>query len=89
MVEKNYFNLYTTYILNDRKLYENIMKDPYSLKKKKIKIPEYYYEPDYAFPNLNYCVYKFGSKKDRMNRILKMYYVRDINPEKNWYRIIR
>ena len=74
---KNYFNLLTATILFSRKLYEKIMKHPYSVKYQKFirkLLDSHYFQFDYGFPNLNYCVYTFGTKKDRMNRIKKMYY---------------
>ena len=77
---KNYFNLLTIEILFDKKKYEKIMKNPYSIKYDKFirKVMEsHYYQLDYGFPNLNYCTYTFGTKEDRMNRIRKMYYDHD------------
>mgnify|MGYP005846763689 CR=1 FL=1 len=85
---KNYFNLLTITILFNKDLYEKVMKDPYKLKKIKIPLSKYYYEYDYGFPNLNYCVYKFGNKKDRIQRIKKMYFSK--KPQARfWFRIIR
>jgi len=75
---KNYFNLLTITILLKKKLYEKIMKYPYSVKYQKFirkLLDSHYYQLDYGFPNLNYCVYTFGNKKDRMTRIKKMYYL--------------
>ena len=74
---KNYFNLLTATILFNRKLYEKIMKYPYSVKYQKFirkLLDSHYFQLDYAFPNLNYCVYTFGTKEDRIDRIKKMYY---------------
>lgn len=71
---KNYFNLMTMTILFDRKLYEEIMTDPYLAKEKKIQYSGYYYQYDYGFPNLNYCTYTFGTDEDRRDRIRKMYF---------------
>ena len=84
---KNYFNLLTMTILFDTNLYEKIMQNPYSIKKNKITTSNYYYEHDYAFPNINFCTYKFGSKYDRKNRITKMYYSE--KPKgKYWFKLI-
>ena len=64
------------------------MKNPYSIKNYKFNLPEYYYEYDYGFPNLNFCVYSFGSKKNRMDRIEKMYYFYP-SKSKYWFKIIK
>ena len=53
------------------------MKYPYSVKYQKFirKLLDcHYFQLDYGFPNLNYCVYTFGTKADRIDRIKKMYY---------------
>ena len=90
---KNYFNLLTSSILFNKPVYEKVMDNPYNLSSIikgfdiKFVLPEHYYEYDYGFPNLNYCIYKTGHKKDRLKRIEKMYYCE--NCEKNWFRIIR
>ena len=87
---KNYFNLLTMTILFNRKLYENVMKNPYKLITHRLidKLLDntHYYQMDYGFPNLNMCVYTFGTKEDRTNRIKKMYYSK--NPEKYWKKLI-
>lgn len=85
---QNYFNLMTMTILFDRRLYETIMRDPYQLKSMNIALPQYYDQQDYCFPNLNLCVYKIGTKKDRLNRIEKMYYNKDGDKAKYWFRLI-
>jgi len=85
---KNYFNLYTATILTNRKLYEEIMQNPLKITNKQVTLPEFYYEHDYAFPNINYCAYRIhDDEKERLNRIRRMYYSRDA--EKNWYKLIR
>jgi hypothetical protein len=85
---KNYFNLLSITILFDKDLYETIIKNPYKLKNMKIPLSKYYYEYDYGFPNLNYCIYKFGTKENRTERIKKMYFSK--KPEAMyWFRIIR
>lgn len=85
---KNYFNLLTISILFDRDLYKEIMHRPYKIKNKKFELSNYYYEYDYGFPNLNYCVYTFGTLADRMERIKKMYYSE--KPKATWwFRLIR
>lgn len=84
---KNYFNLLTSHILFSKKLYEEVMNNPLSIKNKDIKLSEYYYQYDYGFPNLNYCKYLIGSENDRLERIKKMYYNIN-NPYKYWFKII-
>ena len=54
-------------------------------KLKKIILPHYYYQLDYAFPNINCCKYSIGTKEDKINRISKMYYTGD---SKYWYKIL-
>lgn len=83
---KNYFNLLTSVILSNKNLYEIIMSNPYSINKIKIDLPEFYYEYDYAFPNLNFCMFKVGTDKDRKFRIKKMYY--DKEAEKYWFKLL-
>ncbi len=87
---KNYFNLLTMTILFNRKLYEHIMKSPYKLISKhfidRLLDHTHYYQLDYGFPNLNMCVYTFGTKEDRINRIKKMYYRK--TPTKYWKKLI-
>src|SRR5438132_788042 len=68
---KNDFNLYTSTILFDRDLYETIMHDPENKSIMNIRIPQFYYQQDYGFPNLNFMVYSFGDKEDWINRINK------------------
>ena len=80
---KDHFNLLTMTILLSRKLYENTMGN--SINKNRIKLPEYYHQLDYAFPNINCCVYNIGDEKLRIKRITKMYYGKD---DRNWYKII-
>ena len=67
---KNLFNTYCMTVLFDRELYERVMRDPTS----KVDLPEYYYQGDYGFPNVNCCVYEFGDDILRINRVKKMYY---------------
>jgi len=86
--DKNYFNLLTMTILFDRELYEKIMKNPFTLKNTKIQLSNFYYQYDYGFPNLNFCTYKFGTKKDRLDRIKKMYYYDGKNRSKYWKKLI-
>ena len=82
---KNKFNLYTSVVLFNRNLYENIMKLPENIKN--IYIPKYYYEYDYGFPNLNFCKPFIQTKNFRILKINKMYY--DHNPENNWFKLIK
>lgn len=82
---KNYFNLYTMTILFNQNLYQQVMENPYSIKTLHIDLPEYYYQLDYAFPNLNFITYDFGTEEERLQRILKMYYH---NNHKYWYKLL-
>ena len=84
---KNIFNLYTMTILFNRKLYEKIMNKPFTLKKHKIKLSNYYYQYDYGFPNLNYCVFSVGTNEYKINRIKKIYYNKS-NKFEYWYKLI-
>lgn len=84
---KNYFNLYTMSILFDKELYEEIMKNPFLIKNKKLQLPNYYHQMDYGFPNLNTCAFSIGSNEEKINRILKMYYDASKSP-KYWFKII-
>lgn len=86
---KNYFNLLTMIIFFNRILYEKIMKNPYSIKNKKIKLSKYYYQYDYGFPNLNYCTYTFGTHEDKMERIKKMYYSSKPRKARFWFKLLR
>lgn len=93
---KNYFNLLTSQILFSKELYEEVMKNPFIIKNKKIELAEFYYQYDYAFPNLNYCKYNIGTKKDRIDRIKKMYYYNKNNANngnkekaKYWFKLIK
>jgi hypothetical protein len=92
---KNYFNLLIWTIMFSKNLYEKVMKDPFSFFDKKngnhMNVPEFYYQRDYPFPNINSCVHIFGSHEDRVERIKKMYYYKkkDEPKDKYWFRIIR
>lgn len=86
--KKNKFNLLTNMILFKRKLYEKIMiiNNFSNILYETIKLPEYYHQLDYGFPNINYCTYNCGNYNFKMKRISKMYY--DDKYDKNWYKII-
>lgn len=86
---KNFFNLLTSTITTNKILYEGIMKDPFCLNTKldNICLPEFFYEFDYPFPNLNQCIYDTGNDDCHKYKIQKMYY--DDNAEGNWFKIIR
>lgn len=88
---KNYFNLLTATILFNRKLYEKVMREPYLIKYypfiEKL-LDTHYYQFDYGFPNLNYCVYEFGTKNDRMKRIKRMYYGHDIRKQSRLWSVL-
>ena len=86
---KNYFNLLTFTIFFDRDLYEKTMNDPYNTKYSEIILSEYYYQYDYPFPNLNCCVYSFGTKKDKMKRIELLYFNKNEPYDNNWFKIIK
>jgi hypothetical protein len=56
-------------------------------------LPEFYYEYDYAFPNLNYCFFTQdknpNKEKFRKARIEMMYYTSTIlDSEENWHKIM-
>jgi len=86
ILQKNSNNARLGQIIQNRKLYEKIMNNPHSYDYKKIKIPEFYYEFDYAYPNLNLSFYKDSDKKSKMSRIELMYYSN--NCERNWFHVI-
>lgn len=83
---KNYFNLYSMMILFNMSLYHEIMRRPYAIRNLPVQLSDYYYQYDYGFPNLNFCTYQFGTKKDRLERIKKMYY--DETAGKHWFKLI-
>jgi hypothetical protein len=85
---KNYFNLFTFSILFERELYEQIVTNPFLVKVEKIKLSQFYHEYDYAFPNLNYCTYEFGTKEERLERIEKMYYYKSGEKDKYWFKLL-
>lgn len=82
---KNKFNLYTSVVLFNRNLYELIMRNPEKILN--INTPKYYYEFDYAFPNLNFGKPFIQTKEYRIKRINKMYYDKDA--EKNWFKLLK
>lgn len=82
---KNYFNLYTSTISSSRKLYEKTMTYPYKEGTHPVQLPDFYYESDYAFPNINYCVYNIDNNETRLEKIKKMYF--DTGAVKNWYKL--
>ncbi|ARF09592.1 hypothetical protein Indivirus_1_215 [Indivirus ILV1] len=82
----NKFNLLTLTILFNRELYENVMNGKLTKKEiKNIELPNYYYQLDYCFPNLNCCHYNIGTKDDWIERIRKMYYNKNAE---YWYKLI-
>ncbi len=85
---KNYFNLLTMTILFDRKFYENVMKNPYSIKNKTIELSKFYYQYDYGFPNLNFCTYDFGTEEQKLDRIKKMYFGNKTEKSRYWFRLM-
>lgn len=91
---ENEFNLITTIIFFNREIYENIIKKILSNNNKEIereinKIiknkPQFYYQLDYFFPNINYCCYSTGDKNEWIKRIKKYYYNENDN---EWFNII-
>ena len=76
-------------ILFDREAYEKTLKNPYDLKRFKFNLPEYYFQLDYGFPNLNFCTYWFGTEKERKDRIQKMYYYNGKPKEKYWFKLLK
>lgn len=87
--KKNFFNQLSSNILFNRQLYEKVMLTPNNINYKNIKLPKYYHEIDYPFPNLNFCTYKFGTKKDYLKRIKKMYFLQDIKIDKYWFKLLK
>jgi len=83
---QNQFNLQTFTIMSNRSLYESIMENPMQILSFEIKLPEFYYEQDYGFPNLNFCVRSIGSDDIKKRRIIKMYYENDC--ERNWFAML-
>lgn len=83
---KNYFNLLTMYIFKNKDMYERIMKNISMIQEASFDIPTHYYQYDYAYPNLNFCVYTFGSVDDRKERIKQMYYTD--TKGKQWFKLI-
>lgn len=80
---QNIFNLTSFTIFFQRNLYEKVIRNPFYIFKTKINLPLFYYQQDYAFPNLNMCVYEIGTKEQKMKRIKKMYF--ENNSENNWF----
>ncbi|MBA43178.1 MAG: hypothetical protein CMF62_04105 [Magnetococcales bacterium] len=87
---KNYFNLLSVRIFTDRKLYEKVMKNPFYITENDISLPEFYFQYDYPFPNLNLCEYNFieSTSKTRLERIYRMYFHRE-NPERHWIKLMK
>lgn len=84
---KNYFNLLTCTIFYDRELYEKIMRNPLAITEETIQLPEFYYQLDYGFSNLNLCTYEINF--DKKERIKRMYYMdTPEESEANWFKII-
>lgn len=84
---KNYFNLLTGSIISSQQLYEHIMMDPFILTTMTIPEPQYYYEFDYGFPNLNLCNYGIINDNDeRLDRINKMYFEQNFE-DRNWFKL--
>ena len=86
--KKNYFNHLTIIVLLNRTLYEKIILEPKLILEKRIRLSDYYFQQDYAFPNVNFCTYEFGDFDQKMNRIQKMYYCDDEKKDKYWFKII-
>ena len=84
---KNIFNVATSKIFQNRTTYEDIMANTKLLKKTyESYIPEFYYEYDYAYPNMNYVKPFIQSDDYRKYRIDKMYYTDD--SENSWFHLI-
>lgn len=84
ILNKDNFNLLTMTILLDKDLYYKIMNNKISVSE--VKLPEYYIELDYGFPNLNFCKYMIGTEEFRKKKINNMFFCE--NCEKNWYSLI-
>lgn len=85
ILAKNNFNLLTHTILFDRNIYERVMNGTIDIKN--IVLPEYYFQMDYGFPNLNIVKPFIGSDNFRKQKIEKMYF--DEKSESNWFRLIK
>jgi hypothetical protein len=87
---KNYFNLLSVRIFTDRTLYEKVMKTPFYIVNNDITLPEFYFQYDYPFPNLNLCEWNFieSTSKTRMERIYRMYFHRE-NPQRHWVKLMK
>jgi len=85
---KNYFNLLTSHLMMNRSLYEKVLNDPFQIRRINVPISEYYQQFDYGFPNLNYCVYSVGSKKDKLRKIKKMYFYQGKKIDSYWFKVI-
>ena len=86
LFDKNNMNRTIQKIFFDRNLYEKIMNDPLILNTIETEQREFYYQMDYAFPNLNICKPFLYDQDQRIERINKMYYVPDC--QKNWFEIM-
>lgn len=82
---KNKFNLYTSVVLFNRNLYELVMANPEKIIN--TCTPEYYYEYDYPFPNLNFGRPFIQTEEYRMKRINRMYYENDA--ERYWFKLLK
>lgn len=89
---KNYFNLMTVYILKNKQKYEYVMYNPLRVQQMKINLPEQYYQYDYAYPNLNFCTYRFGTDEERLDRVKKLYFTEDLADLSNakfWFKLLK
>ena len=87
----NYFNLLGSSIIINRPLYERIINNPSILRHMKIPMSQFYYEIDYAFPNFSLCEYNINDRKERTERIRKMYYIFNDNKNKDakyWFKLM-
>jgi len=86
---KNDFNLLTSTIMNNRNIYEQYMNNDIGLAnvKKNINYPEFYYQFDYPFPNMNLCIKCNSDSNYKLKKIKKMYY--DNDQDKYWFKLIK
>jgi hypothetical protein len=79
------FNRIIGYIMTNRILYDQIIKEPNSYKQI-LELPPVYRQFEYGFPNLNLCRQTLYSDETRRKRIKKMYYEDSVQQsENNWF----
>lgn len=80
ILNSNDFNLRTGIVFLSRNLYENVMNNPKKILN--VETPETYYQVDYAFPNINLCIFCNISR----SKIRRFYFAKD---EKYWFKLLK